>query len=417
MSKLLEEAMKDAKILKQTALENAKNVLVEAISPKIKEFVETQLGGLGEEQIPEAQYTEGLPSMMMLKPEQQMYEKHDDEKADMDLLQKLGLLGMVEPMGGEAHDNVPPNAEPLPDSDLMSADDEKGHDFGDDDEADEGEDDDDSDDDKEDTSDEEDKEEKDDKEEKEDMDEMSMQHLENLELEAKDKDEKEDKEKMDESVVEITNEDLKAALSEVLSSLKEATVTKGFGDAEDATIKNAGGAGAKGIADEKSGEHMWNDVDPPAAQDMTVKEAKKYIAAMQRQNAALKKENAEYKQAFDHLKGKLQEVNLFNSKLLFTHKLLNSSELNNKQRIAVVEAFDRAGNMREVELVYKSLSESFKIAGVLGESKQVRASKAKASRLSTPSSTVLKEALVKEEKEAQSDGESSRWAVLAGITE
>jgi hypothetical protein len=55
---------------------------------------------------------------------------------------------------------------------------------------------------------------------------------------------------------------------------------------------------------------------------------------------------------------------------------------------------------------------------VLSENKQVRASKAKASRLSTPSSTVLKEALVREEKESGADDNSaSRWEVLAGLTD
>jgi hypothetical protein len=397
---LLEEAIRDAEILKQTALENAKNVLVEAISPKIKEFVETQLGetSLGEEQLPE-----GVPPMM-LKPEVQMYEKHDDEQADMDLLKKLGLLGMVDTMGapdGEGDELMPADvsADESEPEDFGDAEDEGGDDASDDKEAEDKEEDD-----------------KEDKEDKEDVDEMRM-NTENLELEAKDKEDKEDK-KVEESVVEITNEDLKEALTAVLSSIKEATVTKGFGDAEDATLKVSGGAGAKGIADEKSGEHQWAEVDPPAAQDLTVKEAKRYIAAANKQIAALKKENAEYKQAFGHLKGKLQEVNLFNSKLLFTHKLLNGSELNDKQRVAVVEAFDRASNMREVELVYKSLSESFKIAGVLGESRQVRASKAKASRLGAgPSSTILKEAILKEEKENKQDDEPNRWAVLAGITE
>ena len=41
---ILEEAMADAKLLKKTAIENAKNVLVEAISPQIKEFVDDQIG-------------------------------------------------------------------------------------------------------------------------------------------------------------------------------------------------------------------------------------------------------------------------------------------------------------------------------------------------------------------------------------
>jgi len=401
---ILEEAIRDAKILKQTAIENAKNVLVEAMSPKIREFVEAQLGMEEEEEqvglpmllVPALPKQHKAPTHLSIAPEAAMYEAPKEDPSDEeDILANMGLDD------GENNEN-PFSAMAGDDSDEDSEEDAE-----------------DSDEDSEDSEDsDEDTEDSDEDEDKEDIDEMTTQHVENLELEAKDKDD-EDEDKKVEEVISITNEDLKAALSEVLNSLKtEATVTKGFGDAEDATPKNAGGAGAKGIADEKAGEHQWSDVMPPAATDMTVKEAKKYIVQVHKTNQALKKENAEYKKAYGHLREKLQEVNLFNSKLLYTHKLLNVSELNNKQRTAVVEAFDRAGNMREVELVYKSLSETFKIAGVLSENKQLKASKAKASRLSTPSSTVLKEALIREEKEKVSDADSQleRWQVLSGLT-
>jgi hypothetical protein len=86
------------------------------------------------------------------------------------------------------------------------------------------------------------------------------------------------------------------------------------------------------------------------------------------------------------------------------------------QRLAVIETFDRATNMREVELVYRSLSESLKIAGVLGESKQVKANKAKASRFTTPSSTILRESVVREEADRSGDNDfSSRMQKLAGL--
>jgi len=401
---ILEEAFQDAKILKQTAIENAKNVLVEAMTPKIREFVETQLGEIslgGDDQ----EEQEGIPMMLVpampkqhsapklghglsLAPEAQMYEAAPEEDEVPDFLADMDL-----------DDDGESDSKPNPFAGKKGEDSEEEESDDEDSEEEDSE---------EEDSEEEDEEDSEEEEEKDDME------KEGLELEATDVQE------VKEEVVEITNEDLKEALKEVLNSLKtEATVTKGFGDAEDATIKNAGGAGSKGIADEKSGEHQWSNVMPPAATDMTVKEAKRYIVQVHKANQALKKENAEYKKAYGYLRGKLQETNLFNSKLLFTHKLLNLSELNDKQRIAVVEAFDRAGNMREVELVYRSLSESFKIAGVLSESKKVKASQAKASRLSAPSSTVLKEALSREEKaqENGADSQLARWQLLSGLTE
>lgn len=368
---LLEEALADAKLLKQTAIENAKNVLVEAISPKIKQFVESQLDecDMGDDGADDKLKKMGLG--MADEVAVGMYEKQDqDECGDKeDMLGQMGLKNL-----GVGDDSIEEADEEQEDEDPCA--------------------------------------DKDEEEGEEDMEEANMNQFEVADVnEAKDKDEEEVKEE----TLDVTNEDLKAALSEVLSSLrlKEASVTKGFGDAEDATIKASGGAAGKGLADEKSGEHMFSNVTAPAAKDMTVKEAFKIVS---QQNAKLKKENAEYKQVLHVLKKNLQEVNLFNSKLLFTQKLLNLSELNNKQRLAVIEAFDRADTMREVELVYRSLSESFKIAGVLGESKQVKATKAKGSRFTTPSSTILRESVVKEEAERSGDNDfSSRMQKLAGL--
>jgi len=360
---ILEDAMEDAKLLKETAIENAKNVLVEAISPKIKEFVDSQLGEDVEQEqvsvVPENEmYEDPEPAFGMQMQEEPGLgmeagpEKHDDKSQDlemlMQLLKKLGvkLPGM--------------DAGPAPEKGMGEArkDDEEG--------------------------------------------------------------DEEEEEKVDE-VVEITNEDLKSALSEVLGgmSLKsEAHVTKGFGPVQDATLKVSGGKMEKGIAEEKPGEHNWNDVEPPDAKDWTVKEAvyRKKIDLLERSNAALKTENKEYKQACDYLKRNLQEVNLFNSKLLYTNKLLHSAELNNKQRLGVIEAFDRAQSLREVELVYKSLSESLKIAGVLSESKQgLKTMKGpKSSRYVTPSSTVLQEAA---NRENGGDDFAARMQELAGLVD
>jgi hypothetical protein len=60
------------------------------------------------------------------------------------------------------------------------------------------------------------------------------------------------------------------------------------------------------------------------------------------------------------LREKLNEVNLLNSKLLFSNKLFRSYSLTESQKITVIENFDRAGSLREVKLVYATLAESFK---------------------------------------------------------
>jgi hypothetical protein len=73
----------------------------------------------------------------------------------------------------------------------------------------------------------------------------------------------------------------------------------------------------------------------------------------------LKSDLAEHRSVIETLRGKLNEVNLLNAKLLFTNKLFRKHGLNNEQKMKVVEQFDRASNLREVKLVYSTLGESF----------------------------------------------------------
>jgi hypothetical protein len=73
-------------------------------------------------------------------------------------------------------------------------------------------------------------------------------------------------------------------------------------------------------------------------------------------------EAAELEEAYatiDQLRGVLQEVNLLNAKLLYTNKLFRNFELSENQKMKVIENFDRAGNTREVKLVFSTLAESF----------------------------------------------------------
>jgi hypothetical protein len=61
-----------------------------------------------------------------------------------------------------------------------------------------------------------------------------------------------------------------------------------------------------------------------------------------------------------YLKNIINEVNLLNAKLLYTNKLFRNFELNEGQKMKVIENFDRAGTTREVKLVFTTLAESFK---------------------------------------------------------
>jgi hypothetical protein len=79
------------------------------------------------------------------------------------------------------------------------------------------------------------------------------------------------------------------------------------------------------------------------------------------------------------LKGKINEVNLLNAKLLYSNKLFRNFTLNENQKMKVIENFDRAHSLREVKLVYSTLAEGFKMPATKKVVKESFASKPSAS--------------------------------------
>jgi Arc/MetJ family transcription regulator len=77
---------------------------------------------------------------------------------------------------------------------------------------------------------------------------------------------------------------------------------------------------------------------------------------------ALKEERAQYQHAVNELRSRLNEVNLLNSKLLYTNKMFRKEGLTNEQKVRIVESFDRATTVREVKLVYTAIVENLSVA-------------------------------------------------------
>lgn len=89
------------------------------------------------------------------------------------------------------------------------------------------------------------------------------------------------------------------------------------------------------------------------------------------------------------LKGKINEVNLLNAKLLYSNKLFRNFALNEGQKMKVIENFDRAHNLREVKLVFSTLAEGFKSPSIKKSIKESYASKPVAS--TKPAKRILSE--------------------------
>jgi len=100
-------------------------------------------------------------------------------------------------------------------------------------------------------------------------------------------------------------------------------------------------------------EEILREIEAELSEEENVQEAQ-----VAEENARLQSELAEYRKAVEILRGKLNEVNLLNAKLLFTNKLFKNRELTKEQKVHVVETFDLATTLREVKLLYATLSEA-----------------------------------------------------------
>jgi hypothetical protein len=99
------------------------------------------------------------------------------------------------------------------------------------------------------------------------------------------------------------------------------------------------------------------------------KSAKELKAEMERvaKEADSSKEVEEAYTTIESLRSDLNEVNLLNAKLLYTNKMFKAKNLNESQKVKVLTAFDKATTVKETKLVYETLSEGLKPKEALRE--------------------------------------------------
>ena len=102
----------------------------------------------------------------------------------------------------------------------------------------------------------------------------------------------------------------------------------------------------------------------------------------------------------NELRSELHEVNLLNAKLLYTNKIFRAKNLVESQKVKVLEAFDKATTVKEVKLVYETISEGIKEKAPIKEN---------LSRASKPAGVAPKQQIV------EVDSQVARWQKLAGI--
>ena len=157
--------------------------------------------------------------------------------------------------------------------------------------------------------------------------------------------------------------------------------------------------GGKGSANSKGGDFGGGKPGKDVLAEMRYA-----LRNQRRQNTSLQNKLTKYRGAVNTLREQLEELNLFNAKLLYVNKLLQNKQISESQKRSIVQALDEAKDLKEAKVLYKSLTESFSQSkssskGSLTESVRYGGS----SRTTRSASS------------QQATGEVNRWARLAGL--
>jgi hypothetical protein len=355
MNDLLKEAIADAKAVKEVALANAKLALEEAFTPRLQSMLSQKLAeeAEAEEPVEEAEGEEEAPV-----EEYGFYSEGDDEEPAME--------------EGEGEEEAPVEEAEEEEAPVEEAEEEEAP-------VEEGED------------------------EEETMDEELMEIIRQLE---EDIDSSEigggDNKKPSAVASDDSTEDKKEKLVQLVEEEDE--------DSEEvAEIKEI----LRALREEEEGEKEEKVEEGEDEEEVDIKEV---LRALREEEEEEKVEEAEEEKekemaeaklreayaVITFLRSKINEVNLLNSKLLFSNKLFRKHSLNEKQKMTVIENFDRASSLREVKLVYATLSESLRTTKV----KPIKESFASKPTASTrPSKPILNEG----------DDMANRLRKLAGL--
>jgi hypothetical protein len=117
----------------------------------------------------------------------------------------------------------------------------------------------------------------------------------------------------------------------------------------------------------------------------------------------MKEELDEAYNALSTIKSELQEVNLFNAKLLYTYKIFKANTLTESQKVKVLAAFDKAASVKEAKLVFETLSEGMKETKKTVNESMLRGSASRAAGVAEKKPIL------------EVNDQFARWQTLAGI--
>lgn len=121
---------------------------------------------------------------------------------------------------------------------------------------------------------------------------------------------------------------------------------------------------------------------------------------------SLSESNSKLRETVHALKAHVNEVNLSNAKLLYINRVLNSDSLNERQRSKIVEAISQAGSVEEAKTIFETLQST------MGNSAKRRQPQSLSEAVSRGGSSVLPR---RQPKTKSNDPSIDRMRKLAGL--
>jgi len=305
---MLKEAIAEAKTIKETAIANAKVALEEAFTPQLTAMFAEKLNEMEEEvkeEMTDENHSleeEGLEEDFNLEEilaelDEMNYEELEETE------DKLEEDLMLEEMSDEEIEEL---ILKVLRQEIESGNIEAGENF---------------------------EEEETEVEDMEDMDDMGGEEEE---------EEEEEEVKLDELLAEILDEEVNEAFHDAASLQAIATAATELGITKDAVMALiAGIPGAAAVAG------FLNGVIKARKEAKSGKVSKTT-------------DSTEMEETIAELRSELNEVNLLNAKLLYTNKIFKAKNLTESEKVKVLNTFDKAETVKEVKLVYETLTESLK---------------------------------------------------------
>lgn len=123
----------------------------------------------------------------------------------------------------------------------------------------------------------------------------------------------------------------------------------------------------------------------------------------------------ETKSALETVRTELNEVNLLNSKLLYVNRIFKANQLDEGQKLRVVETLDKAESAKEAKLIYETIKDTFTVANnkkasFKNKTKSLKEGIGMASKAAGTSTAPKKEVI------SESNNMMARFQKLANIT-